>query len=90
MKANYFSFFISSIMAQSTVYSGQGFGTYYYDTTQVQACGADFSSQNQGVVRCSSTAGGTLDNINSNYIVAMNNTQLGENLEAYCVVKRSL
>lgn len=66
--------------AQSTLFSGSGFGTYYYDMEQVKACGTDFEYQNMGVVRCSPQAGLTLNDLNSNYIVAMNNTQLSADL----------
>jgi hypothetical protein len=67
-----------------TISQGSGFGTYYYDVTDVNACGTSFADQNLGVVRCSPQAGETLDAINSNYIVAMNNTLLGEDLDKYC------
>jgi hypothetical protein len=70
--------------AQSTIFSGSGFGTYYYDMEQVKACGTDFEYQNMGVVECSPQVGLTLDDINSNYIVAMNNTQLSEDMSKYC------
>ena len=70
--------------AQSTIFSGSGFGTYYYDMQDIQACGTDFEYQNMGVVECSPQAGLTLDDINSNYIVAMNNTQLSGDMAKYC------
>lgn len=75
---------LASTASASTVFKGEGFGTYYYDMEQVQTCGTDFEYQNMGVVRCSPQVGQTLDAINSNYIVAMNNTQLGEDLDKYC------
>lgn len=62
--------------AQSTISSGQGFGTYYYDIDQVDACGTSFENQNQGGVMCSSATLLSLDQMNTNYVVAMNNSQL--------------
>jgi hypothetical protein len=70
--------------SQQTISKGSGFGTYYYDMKDIKACGTDFEYQNMGVVRCSPQAGKTLDDINSNYIVAMNNTQLGADMDKYC------
>lgn len=70
--------------AQDTLFAGEGFGTYYYDIEQVNACFTDFENQNLGVVRCSPQVGLTLDAINSNYIVAMNNTQLSADLAGFC------
>lgn len=70
--------------AKSTIYSGAGFGTYYYDIEQIQACGANFEYQNLGYVGCSNYLPLSLNAVNSNYIVAMNNTQLRGNLALYC------
>ena len=70
--------------AQSTIYSGTGFGTYYYDVVEVEACGTDFSAQNQGPVECSFSTALSLDQINSNYIVAMNHSQLVGDMALYC------
>jgi hypothetical protein len=87
MKTQFFAaagLLLAGSASASTVFSGEGFGTYYYDMDQVKACGTDFEYQNMGVVRCSPQAGQTLDSINSNYIVAMNNTQLGEDMDKYC------
>jgi hypothetical protein len=69
---------------QDTIYSGTGFGTYYYDVEQVQACGADFSAQDTGQLECSLTQVLTLDMVNSNYVVAMNHTQLVGDMATYC------
>ncbi|OKL64362.1 hypothetical protein UA08_01089 [Talaromyces atroroseus] len=74
---------MSSQAQQTTIYSGTGFGTYYYDMKQVDVCGTSFASQNTGPVRCQ-TSDLSLDALNSNYVVAMNNTQLGEQLALYC------
>jgi hypothetical protein len=88
MKAQFFAaaglLLATQASAQSTIFSGSGFGTYYYDMEQVKACGTDFEYQNMGVVECSPQAGLTLDDINSNYIVAMNNTQLSADMSKYC------
>jgi len=73
--------FASHSYAQSTISSGSGFGTYYYDIEQVQTCGTDFSAQNTGVVECGSSS---LDQINSNYLVAMSHTQLAGDMTKYC------
>jgi hypothetical protein len=70
--------------AQATLASGTGFGTYYYDTNQVQACGTDFSAQNQGGVECSFSTLMSLDQIDSNYLVAMNHSQLVGDMASYC------
>jgi hypothetical protein len=71
-------------LAQSTIASGTGFGTYYYDTEQVNACSNDFGPQNQGPVECSSATALSLDQIDSNYLVAMNHTQLIGDIASYC------
>ncbi|CEO60119.1 hypothetical protein PMG11_04759 [Penicillium brasilianum] len=70
--------------AQSVVSSGQGFGTYYYDIDQVDACGTTFEYQNQGGIMCSSETLLSLDAMDTNYVVAMNNTQLGADPSKYC------
>jgi hypothetical protein len=70
--------------AQQTLYAGAGFGTYYYDVEEVQACGTDFSNQNLGDVECNYLTGLSLDQINSNYVVAMNHSQLIQDMETYC------
>ena len=70
--------------AQSTIASGTGFGTYYYDIEQLNACGNDFGPQNQGPVECSSATALTLDQIDSNYLVAMNHSQLIGDIGSYC------
>jgi hypothetical protein len=76
--------FALGVSAQSVIYSGQGFGTYYYDIDQVDACGTTFEYQNQGGVMCSSETLLSLNQMNTNYIVAMNNTQLGADPSLYC------
>lgn len=70
--------------ADSTIASGEGFGTYYYDIKEVDACGTSFSSQNQGGVMCSSETLLSLDKMNSNYVVAMNNSQIRSDPSKYC------
>lgn len=70
--------------AQNIIYSGTGFGTYYYDIQQPYLLdGTDFTSQNKGNVTCSGSPL-SLDQIQSNYLVAMNNTQLAEDRNLYC------
>ncbi|KFY27681.1 hypothetical protein V493_03371 [Pseudogymnoascus sp. VKM F-4281 (FW-2241)] len=76
--------FASRASAAETISKGSGFGTYYYDIAQVDACGTSFSAQNQGTVMCSHTGVLPLTEINSNNIVAMNNTELGADLAQYC------
>jgi hypothetical protein len=76
--------FALSAKAQDVIYSGTGFGTYYYDVEEVQACGTDFSNQNLGDVECNLQTGLTLDQINSDYLVAMNHTQLVGDMALYC------
>ncbi|KAJ5380206.1 uncharacterized protein N7496_002634 [Penicillium cataractarum] len=70
--------------AQSVISSGQGFGTYYYDIDQVDACGTTFEYQNQGGVMCSSETLLSLNEMDTNYVVAMNNTQLRADPSQYC------
>lgn len=70
--------------AADPIYNGTGFGTYYYDIKQTKACGADFSLQNQGYVECSHIKPLSLNDMNTNYVVAMNHTLLKDNLSTYC------
>jgi hypothetical protein len=74
----------SSASAQSVIDNGEGFGTYYYDIEQVNACGTTFEDQNKGGVMCSSATLLSLDQMDTNYVVAMNNTQLREDPSLYC------
>lgn len=76
--------FILGVTASSVISSGEGFGTYYYDIDQVDACGTTFKSQNKGGVTCSSDTLLSLDEIDSNYVVAMNNSQLRADPPMYC------
>lgn len=71
-------------LGQQSIFSGAGFGTYYYDVEQVSACGTSFEYQNMGPVMCNQETALTLNDINSNYIVAMNNTQLRSDPSLYC------
>jgi hypothetical protein len=77
-------FLALGIYAQDVIYSNNGFGTYYYDIEQIDACGADFEFQNLGDVECNQWTALTLDEIDSNYVVAMNNTQLASDFALYC------
>lgn len=74
---------ILRVNAHNTLFAGAGKGTYYYDISEVQVCGTTFVDQNKGNVGCSVSAL-SLDQISSNYIVAINNTQLHENLSTFC------
>jgi hypothetical protein len=74
---------ISSRAQQNTIYSGTGFGTYYYDMQQVDVCGQSLAGVNAGPVKCQNS-NLALNDINSNYLVAMNITQLGGNMALYC------
>ncbi|TWU71472.1 hypothetical protein ED733_003038 [Metarhizium rileyi] len=67
-----------------TIFSGHGFATYYYDIENVKACGTDFVNQNQGYVACSPGTARSLNQIGTNYLVAMNNTELQKNRKKYC------
>ncbi|EED14721.1 hypothetical protein TSTA_041960 [Talaromyces stipitatus ATCC 10500] len=71
-------------LGQQSIFSGAGFGTYYYDVENVDDCGTSFKYQNMGPVMCNQETALTLNDINSNYIVAMNNTQLGSDPSLYC------
>lgn len=64
-----------SASAQSVIYSNEEFGTYYYDIEQVDACGTTFKDPNSGGVMCSSATILSLDQMNTNPYVAMNNTR---------------
>ena len=72
------------VHARMTIYKGTGFGTYYYDVGQVHACGNNFGSQNTGPVECSLLTALSLGQINSEYLVAMNHSQLVEDMATYC------
>lgn len=76
--------FSSRAYAQQSLNEGSGFGTYYYDVEQVETCGTSFSAQNQGGVMCSHITSLPLTEMNTNYVVAMNNTLLGGDMAKYC------
>ena len=69
---------------QGTIFSGVGFGTYYYDVKHVDACGTSFAEQNKGPLECDSQTALSLDQVNSNYVVAMNHSQLVSDMATYC------
>lgn len=73
-----------SVLAQEVLNSGTGFGTYYYDVQETQACGTDFEYQNEGYVECSYYTALSLDQMNTDYVVAMNHSLLVEDLGYYC------
>jgi hypothetical protein len=70
--------------AQTAIYSRSGFGTYYYNIGQTNACGSNFTTQNEGLVECSPLEALPLSQINSEYLVAMNHSQLVGNMVKYC------
>jgi hypothetical protein len=74
----------SGAYAQESLSSGSGFGTYYYDIEQINACGTSFAAQNEGGVMCSHITSLSLTNMNTNYVVAMNNTLLRGDMIKYC------
>ncbi|KAK8926931.1 hypothetical protein VCV18_003397 [Metarhizium anisopliae] len=76
--------FATTVSAAALISSGRGYGTYYYDVEQLQACNSDFHKDNQGPVMCSYHDYLPLTAVSSNYLVAMNNTQLRGHLDQYC------
>ncbi|OKL64014.1 hypothetical protein UA08_01105 [Talaromyces atroroseus] len=68
----------------SSVYSGSGFGTYYYDVVETDECGDNFEVANTGQVECSLTQVWTLNDVNSDYLVAMNHSLLVGDMSEYC------
>lgn len=74
-----------SLTSSVPIYWGSGFGTLYYDVKNVSSCSGDnFTEQNTGLVSCSPVIGQSLNALNTNYLVAMNNTELEANLHLYC------
>ena len=78
------SLYALNYFAQAAIYSGTGFGTFYYNVGQVHACSNDFTFQNEGLVECSLSTALSLDQINSEYLVAMNHSQLIGDMAMYC------
>lgn len=76
--------FSLSATASSVINSGKGIGTYYYDIDQVDACGTSFKFQNMGGVMCSSQTLLPLNKMDTNYVVAMSNSELGADPSKYC------
>ena len=72
------------VHGQNVIFSGTGFGTYYYDIQQVDACDTSFATLNMGQLECSLETVLTLDQVNLDYVVAMNRTQLSEDMDIYC------
>lgn len=66
----------ASAFAQDVLLHGKGFGTYYYDVQQPQSCGTDLSVQNLGYVMCNFHSPLSLNDINTNNLVAMSNLPL--------------
>ncbi len=76
--------FVLRASAQQVIYSGEGFGTYYYDVQNLNGCGNNFANINSGGVECGWQTATTLNQINSDYVVAMNASQLGQDMSLYC------
>jgi hypothetical protein len=76
--------FAASAVAQTVLNSGSGFGTLYYDVIDVDGCQDNFANQNLGFVECNFFTGLSLDEMNTDYVVAMNHTLLAGDLATYC------
>ncbi|KAL5089494.1 hypothetical protein Trisim1_005190 [Trichoderma cf. simile WF8] len=76
--------FAKLALSQSVINSGNGFGTYYYDVVDRNGCGNNFANINTGFVECNQFTGLSLNQINSNNVVAMNRTLLASNFAKYC------
>lgn len=76
--------FAASSFAQSVLNSGSGFGTLYYDVKEVNGCQYNFTFQNEGPVECNKFTPLRLDQMNTNYVVAMNHTMLKGDRARYC------
>ncbi|GAM40116.1 hypothetical protein TCE0_034r12214 [Talaromyces pinophilus] len=72
------------VYSKSVIYEGSGWGTYYYDVEDTDVCGSNFAEINGGDVTCGWITAATLNQVNSNYLVAMNVTQLEDDLTQYC------
>lgn len=75
--------FVASAAAQTVLNSGTGFGTLYYDVLDPTGCQDNFVFQNEGFVECNQGAL-SLDQMNTDNVVAMNHTLLAGNLAKYC------
>lgn len=76
--------YMVGISAHGPIFSGTGFGAYYYDVKHVDACGTSFAAQSRGPLECESETALSLDQVNSNYVVAMNHSQLILDMAKYC------
>lgn len=77
-------FFMLGTSAHESIFSGTGFGTYYYDVKQVEACHTSFAAPNAGALECEPETLLSLDHVGSNYVVAMNHSQLVLDMAKYC------
>lgn len=75
--------FVASAAAQTVLNSGNGFGTLYYDVEDPTGCQDNFVFQNEGFVECNQAAL-SLDQMNTDNVVAMNHTLLAANPGKYC------
>ncbi|EED22718.1 hypothetical protein TSTA_062060 [Talaromyces stipitatus ATCC 10500] len=71
---------INLCQSHQLISSGEGFATYYYDIKQPDACHISLSNMNSIPMQCGPSA----DDVNSNYIVAINLTQLNLDMTFYC------
>lgn len=76
--------FTRAVSGQSIISEGKGFGTYYFDVDSINACRTTFENITNGGVRCGHTTLLSLNDLSTNSVVAMNNTQLGADLALYC------
>lgn len=70
-------------LTQEVMFSDVGYGTYYYDVFDKDACLAD-PGMDKNPVECSHEIYLSLEEINSDYLVAMNHTQLASDLGRWC------
>ena len=75
---------VPGALTQDVMFSGEGFGTYYYDVFDMDGCATGYQGMENGLVECSLEVALTLKQINSDYVVAMNHTQLAADLGKWC------
>lgn len=73
-----------SALAQDVLFSGNGFGTYYYDVFDMDGCATGYQGMEKQPVECSLEEFLALETINSDYLVAMNHTQLAADMGKWC------
>lgn len=70
--------------AQKIIAEGKGYGTMYYDVVSPKVQHYDWSVANSGALQCSFSTKISLDDVHSNYIIAINATELRQNRNKYC------